>query len=886
MKKEQKNQESLLKKKISELTADDLAALEKPLGTPDRPFPMWGTVTVPDGNGRPVLEQRLTMIADDQRPMMIYSDRSYAEVAALAYCDMPVPSMLTNMYDILERARPESQSRAYMMIGDPGFGKSFLGALIGRLGSREPVEVLDCGGKNMRELLFEMVLDFGSADALPDAIDKRAASGRLKDISVGLLKSIPGDFVSVAADGRLSIDWAGLKEPGAHVEKAFEVLSKISKVEGLDAAGGNALGMNSQYGPAIRAFIEGRPIVFDEYNKSREGTDDTLQTYLQFLVGEVKTFTAPNSLKSKDNSSGPDSFTFRREDMKMGHVVILTGNKKEDGITTRSLNKSVYSRLDPAVLQDPTPEDWQHRLCQIMSGVPVSTLYKVFHEQADKDPEAFGEWMLSLRRTKAELTEKAPVPPLQETLLKNWQALLESTEHMGRFYHEWQQLTDVDKASSRNSALGQEIDEEFSKRTSIDFRKVIKHVEEAIPVRPRMTQLGTGHDFSLKGWDTPPVLKKAEVEDVAAHFGTRMTDLLVRKAYETSGAIGKPVLYGMLKTKMIEEGLKDIHLNEGARSETNKSVEDLLNITVFRDKSKNAQAALAQKILCDYLRSVDSNIKTTDNEQIVTTTQMSAALEHINRQSSEGKLDLMIANRDYNTLSAKPFVAASILDSAVAIQEAEKVKTEEMVSYKDLVTSFVIPVVRDNNLKSIWNNNISEALMKGEAEERAKQASQPQAAQQQANDNSAVPLEKDEGLRMAENRSESGIALTSLLVRDKDAAGRDTEILTHIIVNNNREKMMIVGGDISPSLERDLKLAGVSHISRNEPGAKAKIDAAMGELLQGVDETVRSNLKMAFMYRGFVEKERADKVEIQDLLADKTIEPRAMKMVLAPKFGT
>ena len=883
MKKEQKETQSLLKMKIVDLTLDDLAALEKPLGTPDRPFPMWGTVSVNDGKGKASPEQRLAMVADDQRPMMVYSDRSYAEVMALAYCDMPVPSMLPNMYDILERARPESKNRAYMMIGDPGFGKSFLGALIGRLGSKEPVDVLDCGGKNMRELLFEMVLDFGAADALPDAIDKRLAVGGLKDISIGLLKSMP-KYVTETPDGKITVDWVALKEPGAHVEAAFEVLSKVSKIEGFDNAGGNALGMNSQYGPAIRAFIEGRPIVFDEYNKSREGSDDTLQTYLQFLVGEINTFVAPNSLKSKDKSSGPDSFTFNREDMKLGHVVVLTGNKKEDGATTRSLNKSVYSRLDPQVMQDPTPEDWQHRLCQIMSGIPVSTLAKVFHEKAEKDPEAFGEWLLSIRRAKADLIEKAPVPEHQETMLRNWKDLVEATDRFGQFYSKWQHLTDADKATSLNGALGMEVDEEYSKRMSMDFRKVIKHFEEAFPVRPRMTQLGSGYEFDLKDWSKPPVLQKKEVEDVMAHLGTRMTDLIMRKVFETSGAIGKPVLFGLLKAEMVTRGLKDLHLEEGERS-NQKSVEDLLNITVFRDKSKNAQATLAQKILCDYLRSVDSNIKVTDNEQIVTATQMSAALEQINRQAAEGKFDLMVANRDYQTLATTPFVPARIVDGVVNPDLIDKVKTQDMISYTDLVTSFVVPVVGVNNLKSIWDKNISAAMIKGEEAEKAVQTSQQPVAQQQANDNSATPVKRDEGLLMAENGSASGIAITSLLVRDKDASGADAEILAHIIVNSNREKMMIVGGDISSGLEKDLKLAGISHVSRNEAGAKAKVDAALNELLQGTDETVRGNLKMAFMYRGFVDGDKTEK-NVQELLADKTIEPRAVKTVLAPKFGT
>lgn len=881
MKKNEKETQSLLRTKISHLTPDDLARLEKPLGTPDRPFPMWGTVKVMDDSGKPSFEQRLTKVADAERPMMVYSDRAYPEVMALAYCDMPVPSMLTNMYDILERARPESKNRSYMMIGDPGFGKSFLGALIGRLGSREPVDVLDCGGKNMRELLFEMVLDFGSNDALPSAIDKRLASGTIQDMSIGLLKTIPGGHVTESESGRISIDWAALKESGPHVEKAFEVLSKVSKIEGLDNAGGNALGMNSQYGPAIRAFLDGRPIVFDEYNKSREGTDDNLQTYLQFVVGEIDTCTVQNPLKNKDNTKGPDSFTFRREDMRLGHIAVLTGNKKEDGVTTRSLNKSVYSRLDPQVLQDPTPEDWQHRLCQIMSGLPVSTLYHTFREKADKDPEAFGDWLLSMRRTKADLVEKKPVPPLQETLLRNWPALVNSTERMGKFYHKWQQLTDVDKAAGTDATLGQEVDEEYSKRTSIDFRKVIKHVEEAIPVRPRMSQLGNDAEISLKGWDQAPVVKKKEVEDVALHFGTRMTDLLLRKAYETSGAIGKPNLDRLLKAEMADCGLKDIHLNEAARSHQ-KSVEDLLNITIFRDKNRNVQATIAQRIMCDYLRSVDPNIKTADNEQIVTTTQMAVAIDEINRHAAENKPALMVVNDNYQTLSKTPFVAAKIVDTAVSPDESEKVRTEDLLTYRELVTALVMPGVGENNRKSIWDSNISECLkaLDGGGE---KGATAPAVVQKPAAANDVNEVSQDMAIEIAENRSASGLGVTSLVVRDKDKEGKDCEVVAHVVINGKRDRMIVVGPSLPESLEADLKQGGIAHISRDDRGARAKIGEAMDDLLQGVDEEACLRLKEAFAYRNAVTPEQSNK-DINDVLVDKTVAPRVCKLAVSPKF--
>jgi len=84
---------SLLKTRFKDLTPDQVASLEKPLGTSDRPFPMWGAQRV-DHDNRAGLEQVLSVIADDTYPMKVFSERPYKEVIALAYADMPTPSML------------------------------------------------------------------------------------------------------------------------------------------------------------------------------------------------------------------------------------------------------------------------------------------------------------------------------------------------------------------------------------------------------------------------------------------------------------------------------------------------------------------------------------------------------------------------------------------------------------------------------------------------------------------------------------------------------------------------------------------------------------------------------------------------------------------------
>jgi len=866
---------SPLRKTLKELTPEDIRALERPLGTSDRPYPMWGSQRI-EHNGRADLEQVLSVIADDTYPMKVYSERPYKEVIALAYCDMPVPSMLPLFFDGLERRKPDATNRTQMMIGDPGHGKSFLGALQGRLRSKGPVEVLDCGGKNMRELLFEMVLDFGTADALPKAIDKRLQAGTLEPLSLALLKSLPSAVVTLDdAQQVKSIDWNGLKSAGnTEVEAAFETLKKVSKIEGLDNAGGNALGMNSQYGPLIQKFIKGEEIVLDEYNKSREGTDDNLQTVWQFMIGEIRECTVENPLKNKDQAAGPSEFTFRREDTKAGFFVTLTGNKKEDGVTTRSLNKSVYSRLSPQTLPDPDVIDWQHRICQMMVGLPVSTLYTAFKDRADENPEAFGEWLLWLRKTKAEV-EGTQIPELQETLLKNWKNVVNSSEKLARFYDRWSEMTDAEKITSNGHAdLVEEVDDEYTKKEGIDFRKIKQHLEEALPIRPRMQKEDAPRAFDTRAWDKAPKLSEPVEENPSLNFGTRLVEFLERMVYEKSGAVGKNKLYNKLQKTMQEFALRDISLQEASRSRQ-RSVEEDLNISAFNDRDLNKQAHMARGVFCNYLRQTNPEIKATD-EEIITPNKFLSALTYISQQDTAAGNELFVANSDLETAFAgKPLAAAVIKDTAVYAAQNKELDfgLKDLVSHNDFMASLAMPTVGAKNLSAIWEQNIR-PLTKGDAANDTPSAAGAPGA-------SGSILDHDEALFIAENRSDKKIATTSVQVLFEDEDGA-RPVSIHIIRNEARNKTLVVSEKAPSKLLAAFKEAGITHVDRNDANAALKVDAAVNELTRGMPASVKDRLVDAFKYRNDVDAEhlQGKNPGLSELLVDPKIDMMYAKFVV------
>lgn len=846
----------LLNKKISELTLEDIQNLEKPLGTSSRPFPMWGPQRV-EHDGRTDVEVLLSRIADDSHPLRILSERSYEEVVAMAYTDMPVPSMLDifmeglerradpilRQKDILEGRTPQNENynRTQMMLGDPGHGKSFLGALMGRMRAKGSVEVYDCGGKNMNDLLFEMVLDFGAGDALPRAIDKRLQAGSLEQMSLGLLKALPNGAVSTDAAGEIvGIDWNFFKTASNDdVQSAYDTLKKVSSIEGLDNAGGNALGMNSQYGALIRAFLENREIVLDEYNKSREGSDNALQTVIQFLIGEISHCTVDNPLKNKDNTSGPSSFTFKRSDMGAGFFVTFTGNKTEDGTTTRSLNKSVYDRLKPDTLPDPDIIDWQHRICQMMVGLPVSTLYHTFQEQADEHPEAFGEWLMWLRQTKAKI-EGTPVPELQETLLSNWMNVVNASDKLARFYDRWAELTDANKITSNgNSDLIEEVDEEYSKKEAMSFRRIKQHLEESIPLRPKMQPQDAPVAFDKGAWSKPPQLAERVEENASLHFGSRLVDYLEAMIYKKSGAVGKDKLYGKLRKSMDEFGLREISLSEGARSRQ-RSVEEDLNISAFADRDLGKQAQMARKIFCEYLRQVDPEIQATD-DQIVTVRKFLDALEGVIAADTVPSNELFVVNRDHESLAAgAPLTGASIKDAALYSLENRDgldFTIDNLVSHDDFLASLALPTVGKKNLQAVWESNIRRLW-------------EPAAGDATAD--GASLTDHDEAMRIAENKSETGLAVTTLRVATLEE-GEPGVASVHIIANAARGRTLVIGDRLPSKLQAAFNEAGITHVDRNDANAKTRVDTALTDLTRNMPATTRDRLRDAFLYRNNVD---------------------------------
>ncbi len=962
----QDKKESLLKKKVAELTREDLLELMKPLGTTGLPFPMWGTQKIKHEGGAE-LGQALTFIEEDPQdgePLIVLSEKSFDEAWGIIARELPTPSMLPIFREMLERMAPDSKNRQFFVMGDPGMGKSFMGGMIGRVMSRQSPRVYDCGGKQMNSMLFEMVLDFGAGDGPAALIDQAMMDGKLKPASVSVLRTLADEinttdkkYIAELADGVFEIDWEAIgreSEIGLSKIKIVEdMINTIIKLEGFDKGGTNMLGMNSQFGPMITDFVEGNFATYDEYNKSKQGGDDALQTVLQFINGEIDECTVENPLKGKDGTSGPTEFTFRREDVKAGWGILFTGNKSKDGATTRALNKSVYSRLGPRDLPEVSQEDWQHRICQLMTGVPISTWYHIMKEDADANPDDFADFLWHIRTSGLTEDQVNAIPQSQKVWLQNWQRVNDAAEKLGNFFFKWRDMLDVERAAYVYH-LGDEIDDDFSAEQSLDFRRVIKILQKASKPRAKLKAANSKTKIPTK-----TTLKKAPVrdhfnvkrEDQEMDYGTRLTEILINDIFESSGAMGKEALYAKLLEEAENCAIIQQEFNGDAERSQVKTIEQLLNITEFDNADIRIQAKIAQEIFCKMLRERHPEIEAANNE-IVTIDRMVEIIQDMRSTAEAAREEQKIAiqNTDINTVMDKPLAEAKMLDYADISDFEDEPSFYDVLTLDEFLSAFVIPGVTDKNFNGIWDNNLTILTKIKKYSENKTRVEEDKASQEtklkdlesklsdkqdELNDaktiSSAGPddikaleeevdalkkevkdsqnmisnllkdvdrnqaaierIEKDgmkavdelekqekdtdsmmtdshaESISMAENRSKSGIGLTTIFCRVDDAGQSDKNAPpeytpVHVLRHAKTDRTVIIGDAISETLKDAFKKAKINYVDFSQDGAETKINNAIDEMIRGMDAETLQNLNFAFSYRNTVDK---DKLEGRDL---------------------
>lgn len=817
---------TLLAKKDSELTAGEKASLLKAIGTSALPYPASHFVTGADGK----LQMEIGVIADDANPLPVYADQPHDHVVGLLYREMAIPSLLHVQKDAILRRAPESKGRLMAVLGDPGSGKSHLAKLMARVRDGRPAEVIDCGGRYMGDLLWEQVIDYG--EDFKTALTSRLRAGGLSARSVEILEKNFAEALVKDSGGKIiDIDWdktaqpqqkGGSKDKPVYesieeaVERSLKLIKMIAEYEGIPTQAVNNVGVKKVPGVIKRLHDEGREGILDEYTKSIEGSDDFLQTVLQYFNGEIDEVTVTNSMKVNGHEE-TYSYTLRREDMKPGCFITMTGNKKSDGFSTHALSRSAYSRIPVYTIENPLPVDWKHRISQILTGLPLSTLYSVFSDMAQDDPQEFGDMLVEMRLMGLSDAEKDRVPAHQITMLRNWQQTNAGVEKLANFYMYWSKIIDpqsdlYDPEKTQNADnienILPEISAAYRDESAVDFRKVIQDAGEALKVKPKVKTIDNGSNlrlnFSAVGRQKANVsVPSAEV--LASEFGTRLEDVLLERIGTMTA--GRPKLQEALMKEARERGV----ITLPGQAQQNDTLRKLLNQDIFASVGGIKSVVAIREILADHKKKEKPELKGKTDEEIVPTDQAAAACEELARLAKGelnvnprmGRVVLMGDGPGKNGADSEltgVFNQAAAVDS---IGQPERPEADQLIRSTDFVDSLKIPALANVNMRSIWRKTLSAENLVPETEEN-------------------TPV-----VEIAEGTHASKIGITTLMTR----SANDKAIPVHVMLDGERKKSLIVTDEIDDKTKAALGSDYVV-VTYDNPTAENQVAAFIRDTLR------------------------------------------------------
>lgn len=506
-----------------------------PLGTDKRPWPIM--LRGEDNQGNRTFE--LGVHQSDSNPKWLPSARPYPVVMPELRRDMPVPGLLDAFEKILSHTLVYIES-------DAGFGKTHLASTVGRAMHEEGAIIADVGGKNLESLLFETVFDSNTSNDLIDRINKALAEGSLTEPSLKALRELKNqkdEKLLSEEGGKRVFDWKGLEESGIGREQIDSVLTSVQKYQEWN--GGLRIGFKDIPGKLIRAAIEHRPLLIDEFGRRKAGTEGALQRVWEVI----------------DDASGYDSidiplgnlgtFTLRKGDIPK---VMVTSNKLKDGKDMTPLSDSLSSRFEIVKIPAFSKDDWAHLTNRKLAGVPISTLSLLEKGHLDEDgvwhvksPNLFTDNLHSIHRANLET-----VSPLESTLIDHWPAVREVSAALAQGFHQSAGLLDPESAVLQKPDMANiryEVDKPGDKVKKLTTRDMLRLLQQALQhtAQAEPATKTKGADYS--DWSLPNI--RPSNEPIEARLGDRIKESIEHWIDDQAGVskdgIERPHLYARLK---------------------------------------------------------------------------------------------------------------------------------------------------------------------------------------------------------------------------------------------------------------------------------------------------------------------------------------------------
>ncbi len=779
--------------------------IAQPVGVEGAPWPSMERTETQEGN-KTVTSYEVTAIEDSDDPLILHSKRPYPEVMGEIYRGMPVRDMLPAFQKIIHHANPDQNNRIIFLASDPGFGKSYLGVLVGKARDARGPIVVDVGGKNLESLLFKTVFNTEESGSLTKTIDKALAEDKLDPLSIKALKKL-GKHASERF-GRLAVDWKGLADDDkiSH-ETITSVLDSVKSIEKWDSAN-LGIGFKVEKGPLVIAHEQGRDIVIDEMDKCKEGSEAPLQLVWQVLNGEIAQHTV--TLGSLGD------FTFHRGGT---GLVMLTGNLPKDGKASHLISESFDRRAPRFEIPTFSEGSWTDITAKILTGLPIPLLHEITPGEwkapdvsaptekkwTVNDSEAFTKKLFELSTLGMNDEDRRKLKEWQLSQIANWENVLDASHKLGEFYHKWGQLVDPDSQlmkTGKFSDIMAEIEDPLSPTLKITPSTMIRHVEAALIPGPKKKPADKSSGFSSSFNWNEPVPIRTNKEAVEESFGTRMIAAIMDEVYRTSAQAGKKELYTQLMADAKAAGLVGNPPPLAAK----------LNIDPTKVKGTLSQAKREQNLHAALLRKLfpDHDLSAND-EDILPLRSVQAALEQMERNKMKPEVvspftnAIIVPNTDLEAVQGHMYerVATDNKDSQETLQAAKKrLPASKLLNVETLLSTLAMQSVGGENLDMMWNKSITQGT-----------------------------FSTDEPTAMAQNTSATGIAVTTVLAAKGEGKTADYTPL-EIFRSAKKSKTVIIGDvDLDNDMYNRLKRRNIVYINREHPSGKERLTMEIKDMI-------------------------------------------------------
>lgn len=787
-------------KKLDDLISGDVASMDKNI-----------PALVP-------IVRSIVQMRDDEHPLIITTDRPFAQALALLYSELPIPSMMNIYAEGIKLRQPDSKVRVQTILGKTGAGKTFTSLSLANICDTRGAEVVRCyKGMDLNELLWETVLDTGedtkrAFDVLSERVEKGTLQGASKSILQGL-----GDANS---GNTLRWDLIGFKDGEKTQEqwdKDIQTLRLLVQSEGLEQNGNFLFTLRKKEGVLIRAAREGREVIVDEYEKTQAGTEVALYGLMQVLNGEEPLFST--------NGGPGQNFTFVRDALPQGFFVTLTGNLSQDGRASRLLNDSEAARIQPRVIEEITPEDMQQRIEQVMTGMPVSTWYYTRPQQWADHPDAFTKFLHKTRMT----ARGGHAPQHEMSLLHNWSNVMQASSMLTQFHTAVALLMNGEWLSKQPglAALADEISPELRKNIGAgDLRFVARDIRDALQFIPKQVGPNSGPDIDVDSlFIAPSAMPSISQEALEENYGTRLMQITYNRIMKAVGE-HRPHLKAYIDKIAEITGIKELTFEEAQKHPDHKSLSDYLNVSPAALQTPSEQANRIRDLLVQHLKANDSSLKGTDEEILPIALVETLMSTVISAQRTTGTYLTTVPNLDSSTATTMPFLHVLVQDSVPFPNDKSATFTSPdlLLKLDSLLVGLAMPSVRDNLLESFSSDAFS---------------SSPKHAQTTA-------TEVVEGYN-------DRFMLTTLCCRT-EKGGISNKIDLHLFHNKATDQVILIGDHIDPAQVQQLKRNGVIYIDRNHGDSEIKVMQAIERSLNGSpnkDEDIEL-LKQSFALRNKV----------------------------------